>query len=197
MRQFQNIEQLVELPIDYMGMIFYEKSPRFLEKHGAIEIPDTKNIQRVGVFVNATKAYLLEMKDKYQLNIAQLHGDETPDFCNEIAALIPVAKAFRVSEGFDFEQCKAYTTSAEFFIFDTKAKAYGGTGKKFDWSILNHYKGKTPFLLSGGIRLADVPDIQAFSHPQRIGVDVNSGFETEPALKNIKELNEFVKQLNG
>ena len=115
------------------------------------------------------------------------------ELCEKISGLgIEVIKAFGIDESFNFSEIMKYEDVCSLFVFDTKTKAYGGSGKKFNWKKLNEYNGEVPFLLSGGITLNDIDEVIEFDHPKYLGVDLNSGFELEPAIKDIKLLNEFV-----
>ncbi|MEM7037774.1 MAG: tryptophan synthase subunit beta, partial [Bacteroidota bacterium] len=134
---------------------------------------------------------ILEKTELYGLDYVQLHGDESPGFCAAVDGFVPVIKAFRVGEGFDFEALGKYEAACSYFLFDTKGKNYGGNGTKFDWDLLNGYAGSTPFLLSGGIGPEDAEIVRAFEHPRMAGVDLNSGFEMEPGLKDIAKVKEF------
>lgn len=197
MKYPDNIKALNKLSIDFVGMIFYEKSPRYVDNLNPEDICDLfrEGKERVGVFVNADMDYIIQMADKYSLDLIQLHGDESPDFCKEVNKRIPVIKAFSISESSDFEKTKAYEGLCHYFLFDTKTPQYGGSGKKFDWNILNEYKGNTPFILSGGISVDDAETIKKMNHPQFFGIDLNSKFETEPGRKDITLLQQFIKQL--
>ncbi|MEN8137677.1 MAG: phosphoribosylanthranilate isomerase [Bacteroidota bacterium] len=193
MRESQNIEELSELDIDMMGMIFYPKSPRYIEKVPVLS--GELNIDKVGVFVNSNSTEILEKVDEFNLNIVQLHGNEKADCCNDISdSGVVVMKAFGIDEGFDFSVLEEYERSVSMFVFDTKTKDYGGSGKKFNWNKLKEYKGNIPFLLSGGIGPNDIAEVLNFEHPKYAGVDLNSGFEIKPALKNIDLLKEFIKK---
>lgn len=199
MKYPENIEDLNKLPIDYMGMIFYQKSPRYIDYQLWQDVGNihSSNIKRVGVFVNSGIDFIVEMIDKYKLDLIQLHGNESTDFCAELNKFIPIIKAFSISESSDFEQTKAYEGLRGYFLFDTKTPQYGGSGKKFDWAILDAYNGDTPFFLSGGISAEDIKQIEAIKHPRLYGVDLNSKFETEPGLKDIQLLDQFIKQLRN
>ncbi|MFV0417769.1 MAG: phosphoribosylanthranilate isomerase [Dysgonomonas sp.] len=197
MKNPDNIKELGQLPIDYMGMIFYEKSPRFVDRLTESDLQILpKDIKRVGVFVNAGADYIKAKIKEYNLDFIQLHGGESPEFCAELNKIIPVVKAFSVSEIKDLEKTEAYEGTANLFLFDTKTPQYGGSGQKFDWNILNEYKGTRPFLLSGGISADDAESIKAIRHPQFYGIDLNSKFELEAGLKDIQLLQQFIKALN-
>lgn len=202
MREAQNIQDVMSLSPDYLGFIFYEKSKRYVSQFPQVEIP--KNIKKVGVFVNESVQTILNLVEENNLIAVQLHGDESVSFCEElirhselVSGLnnVEVIKAFSVDETFDFEKTKAYSKCCQLFIFDTKGKGYGGTGLKYDWDLLKKYKGETPFLLSGGIGPNDVDSVLEFQHDKCIGVDLNSGFEDAPAVKNKEKLQSFVAGL--
>lgn len=203
MRNIDNIAELCNLSIDYIGMIFYSKSPRYVETIPSIniqllkDITTSANVQRIGVFVNEDIQYVLDKAKEYQLDYAQLHGNENPEYCNEIREEIPVIKAFSISSSNDFINIEQYSDCCEYFLFDTKTESYGGSGKKFDWSILDKYTGITPFFLSGGISLTDVERIKAMTHPLLYGIDVNSRFEKEPGIKDIELLTQFLNKLKS
>ena len=190
MRDKENISGLLALKLDYIGFIFYDKSKRFVADFPQIEIPSS--IKKVGVFVNETIKEIIEKANKHTLDFVQLHGNETPEYCSALSAKkIKIIKAFSVDENFDFSATKLFEKHVSLFLFDTKGNNYGGNGIKFNWELLQNYSGKTPFLLSGGISKNDSEEIKKFKHPSFLGIDINSGFELEPGLKNIKEIKEF------
>lgn len=201
MRDSENIQEIVKLSPDYLGFIFYEKSKRYVSQFPQVEIP--KTIKKVGVFVNEPIKNILDFIVEYDLDAVQLHGDETVEYCKSLFRntidsspnFIQIIKAFSVDETFDFEKTKAYSKCCELFIFDTKGKGYGGTGLKYDWNLLKKYNGKTPFLLSGGIGPNDVDSVLEFKHNKCIGVDLNSGFEDAPGLKNKEKLKRFLNKI--
>lgn len=198
MRDFKNIQQVSSLPIQYIGFIFYEKSPRFVVK--TIKNALTTSIKKVGVFVNADIGDVLDKVENFQLDIIQLHGKETPQYISNLKSAlphIPIWKAFSVDESFDFKTTEAYLNLADIFLFDTKTPQYGGAGVKFDWQILEHYQGNTPFMLAGGITENDVDAILKLKSqiPQLHGLDLNSKFEIEPALKDVEKLKVFLEKI--
>ncbi len=194
MRDSENISGLLNLKPDFIGFIFYDKSKRFVADFPQIDIPSST--KKVGVFVNEKIDKIVEKTLKYKLDIVQLHGNETPEYCEELALQeIKIFKAFSIDENFDFSATKPFEKHVSLFLFDTKGKYYGGNGLKFNWDLLQNYKGKTPFLLSGGITKNDAKEIKKFNHPAFLGVDINSGFELEPALKNTNEIKEFKSAL--
>lgn len=198
MRNMENIESLLALNPDFVGFIFYDQSKRFVKDFP--EIPFPKSIEKIGVFVNASIEELLEKIENYQLDGVQLHGNESSEYCEELlqslalklpGVRVTLIKAFSVDESFEFNLTKPYQLSCDYLLFDTKGKNYGGNGVKFNWGILENYHGETPFLLSGGISKEDVAEINKFKHKAFGGIDINSGFEIEPGLKNINEIKKF------
>jgi phosphoribosylanthranilate isomerase len=191
MRDAQNIRDVEKLGVDWIGMIFWPQSKRFVA-----EVPSylPKHQKRVGVFVDAPLEDIRQHISDYQLNIIQLHGQESPDY---VKALKPhtTIKAFNIAKADDLVQTEQYEGIADYFLFDTKGLMVGGNGQKFDWSVLTTYHGKTPFLLSGGIGLDDAESIGSFHHPCCIGIDLNSRFEISPALKDIDKLRTFLGKI--
>jgi phosphoribosylanthranilate isomerase len=187
------MHQLVTLPVDMLGFIFYPKSPRYaMGKIDPLEIAKLPNhIHRVGVFVNAECEEIHEMAESYFLTAIQLHGSESPELCMELKSEgYTILKAFNISKENDYE---AYAPYCDYFLFDTPSAQHGGTGQKFDWALLENYKGTVPFLLSGGIGPNDAEALMSFSHRQFAGIDINSKFEEEPGVKNIESIKEFIK----
>ncbi len=193
MREAQNIREVESLGIDWIGMIFWPKSKRYVLNRPSY-LP--KGVKKVGVFVNADLQYIRQHIEDFQLDIIQLHGQESPEF---VLALKPfsIIKAFNIADAEDFQLTEKYEGIADFFLFDTKGDKVGGNGKKFNWSVLSQYHGETPFILSGGIGPDDALNIKAFQHPKCLGIDLNSRFETEPGFKDITKLKEFIKQLKA
>lgn len=191
MRDAQNIRDVEKLGVDWIGMIFWPQSKRFVA-----EVPSylPKHQKRVGVFVDAPLEDIRQHISDYQLNIIQLHGQESPDY---VKALKPhtTIKAFNIAKADDLAQTEQYEGIADYFLFDTKGLMVGGNGQKFDWSVLTAYHGKTPFLLSGGIGLDDAESINSFHHPSSIGIDLNSRFEVSPAFKDIDKLKTFLGKI--
>jgi len=195
MKSPENIQALSELPIDMIGLIFYEKSPRCVEIQDADKINALSiKIPKVGVFVNATKGAILEKVERFGLQYVQLHGGESPEFCGEIKKEgISVIKSFQLEEVKDFEICYKYENKCDYFLFDSATPQYGGSGKKFNWDILNEYSGQTPFILSGGIGPEDsIPALHNL-----FAIDLNSKFETSPGIKDIESLRRFIFSLRA
>lgn len=196
MRNTENIREVAALHPDYMGFIFYEKSPRYVGSE--FVLPDDLNstINRVGVFVNHSKPFIKEKVISHQLNYVQLHGDESVTFCEELKTEgIRIIKVFRVDADFDFSGTKQFERVADFFLFDTKGKLYGGNAIPFDWSLLNQYNQAVPFFLSGGIQSDNVRLLKNISTLNIHAIDMNSGVEDQPGLKSINKISEIINQL--
>ena len=191
MRDAVNIRQLEALGIDWMGMIFWPKSKRYVSMP-PVYLP--QHVRKVGVFVDASLDAIRQHVEDYQLDIVQLHGQESPETLKALKPLTLI-KAFNIATPEDLQKTEPYEGLADYFLFDTKGKSVGGNGEKFDWSVLASYQGETPFLLSGGIGPEDAQDIKTFHHPKCIGIDLNSRFETEPGLKDITKLKQFLEAI--
>ncbi len=194
----ENIQQISETKPDFMGFIFYKKSPRYcrssLNKEQLSKLSQATNL--VGVFVDEGTENILQTCSHFCLNHVQLHGKETAEQCKELQiAGLKVIKAFSIEKAFDFEILKKYQNYCDYFLFDTKTKLQGGSGKKFNWDLLNRYSLDTPFFLSGGIGIEDLEEIKKIKHPQLFGLDINSRFETEPGLKNHEKIKTFIKNI--
>ena len=192
MRDKDNIAELLEVQPDFMGFIFHEKSPRNVTEFPVLNFPE--NIKKVGVFVNKPQAFIKEKAMVFPLDYIQLHGSESPEYCTELKNKgFKIVKAFNIHPDFDFERLNSYESICEFFIFDAFGEKAGGNGIVFNWKLLDKYQGKTPFLLSGGINENMVEEIRKISHPQLLGVDINSGFEIKPGLKNTIKVKQFLE----
>lgn len=191
MKYLANIKALAELEPDFMGFIFYPPSQRFIgvefERNDVANLqPD---IQRTAVFVNAHLHEVIEFSNLYGMKTIQLHGQESPEFCGELKAKgFKVIKAFGVEESFDFNTLNAFVEQVDFFLFDTKTSTHGGSGLTFDWRVLQKYNIEKPFLLSGGLGPDNLAEVLKIKHKNFYGVDLNSKFEIEPALKDIEKL---------
>ncbi len=197
MKYSENIQAVAALHPDFMGFIFYPKSPRYAEPlslETLDEMPAT--IKKIGVFVNEDLENILTVVYKYKLNGVQLHGSEMVSMCAQLKEVgLIVIKAFPIAEAINFIPTKRYEGVCDYFLFDTKTDAYGGSGVKFNWGMLEEYRGETPFLLSGGIAAADVEAIRKINHPKFAGIDLNSKFEIRPGEKNVELLSAFLKKL--
>lgn len=196
MRDANNIMQVADVHPDFMGFIFYPPSPRFVGVDFDIPNEFPKDIKRVGVFVNETSSRVAELARKNQLDFLQLHGDESVEYCLELKnAGFGVIKVFRVDVDFDFNQTDIYSEVVNYFLFDTKGKYYGGNALKFDWALLKKYDQKIPFFLSGGIDSKDVNTILELEGMNLVAIDINSGVERSPGLKDIVKLSEVINKI--
>ena len=187
-QQAHEISQLV----DYVGFIFHPGSPRFVSQ----SYPSMK-AKKVGVLVNVPLQELIQTALLEKLDSVQLHGSESPEYCAAMKEQVQVIKSFGVDADFDFDQLKAYEPYVDYFLFDTKTPKHGGSGKQFDWRLLKQYQGATPFILSGGLRPESLPQIQEVNHPKLTGIDLNSGFETQPGIKNLLLLKQFLHDFHN
>lgn len=201
MTQQKQVEDLEKLGVDFAGFIFYAKSPRYVLRHMTTQqIKNFKTINKVGVFVNASPDDVISMVDECRLHMVQLHGDETPKYCEKIADYISVVKAFRIGENDNIAwKIRDYMDVCDMFLFDTAGAGYGGTGKKFDWNLLRDVQVGKPYFLSGGIEPGDVPEIKAFSATIAgkglFALDINSRFETAAGVKDMTKIESFLKEV--
>jgi len=200
--KLDQIRELIALKIDFLGFIFYEKSPRFVLNHLSFEqISDIDHQGKVGVFVNENIERIIEISEKANLNFIQLHGDENEDYISELREKlnpqINIIKVIRIGNQTSGELQKTISHQPQtinYLLFDTDSKAFGGTGQTFDWNILNKIEIPIPYLLSGGISLENVHQLSTINH-QPIALDINSKFEMEPGNKDIEKIREFKKLL--
>lgn len=194
--QLKQLQQLDGLDIDFAGLIFYKDSPRYVGDKIAKE--DLKNsdfdLKKVGVFVNADYDEIMQVVEDYGLDVVQLHGDESPELCEELSEEVEVIKAFKVTDSqvsID-EMVADYDEVCDYYLFDTaSSELEGGTGKQFDWKILSKAKIEKPFFLSGGIGVDDIEKVKKFKHPDYYGVDINSKVEKDPGVKDMALVLQF------
>ena len=200
LRDATNIEAITALNPDMIGHIFYDKSLRFLEN--PIEVSN-KNSRRIGVFVDASIKEIIDHVFDFELNGIQLHGNEDKAFvidliialaANNIHKML-IIKALGIENQHDLAKANEFESFVNYILLDTKTPKHGGSGQKFDWSILKYYNCVTPFILSGGIDIADVEDILKIEHENFAGVDINSKFEIEPGIKDVEKVELFIKKL--
>ena len=188
-----NINQLMKLDLDFMGIIFYRKSSRFFSSR---ILPKSEK-KYVAVFVDESLDVIKEIINKYKFEYVQLHGNEDEKFCKEISNLCNIIKAFRIDDKFDLNEIEKYSKYCKYFLFDTFTESYGGSGKKFNWNLLLNYSHKKDFILSGGINLESINSIKKLKNqlPNLIGVDLNSKFEIKPGLKDVNRVKKFIKSI--
>ncbi|MEO9966638.1 MAG: phosphoribosylanthranilate isomerase [Reichenbachiella sp.] len=194
-RTKSNLEFLSAQEVDFVGFIFYSKSKRNFENGelGITEVADCGK-HTVGVFVNESAETIKQIVAAYQLDYVQMHGDETPGFCESLKLEgIKIIKAFSVIDQLP-QNLGAYEPYVDYFLFDTKGQSYGGNGVQFNWQLLGQYVGETPFFLSGGIGPEDVDKVTQMDHPGLVAIDVNSCFESAPGLKDEDLLRKFIDE---
>lgn len=193
-RTQSNLAFLNSSAVDFIGFIFFDKSGRNFSDGELMQGIDTAK-QKVGVFVNESLERIESLAKAYALDYIQLHGDESPEFCQTLKTKgYKLFKAFALKDRLP-DGLEAYAPHVDYFLFDTKGKAYGGNGAQFDWLVLGQYKLDKPFILSGGIGPEDVKSIQAIRHPQLFAVDINSRFEVAPGEKDEQKLKVFIEEL--
>lgn len=204
MTDLQQMHQLGELGVEFAGMIFYHKSPRFILRYLSGEIVKRAKLKvyKVGVFVNASYDEIMNHVENFGLDMVQLHGDESPRFCEQVSSYIQTIKAFRIAEDDNIQwKIKDYYDSCDMYMFDTMGAGYGGTGKKFDWNMLKDVNIGKPFFLSGGIEPTDAAAVKEFAKEpvakDLFALDVNSRFEESQGVKDMKLVKKFVEEVRG
>ncbi len=201
MTQIEQVDKLADLGVTFAGFIFYPKSPRYVFKHmTTTQIRKENNINKVGVFVNAAVEEVLHMVDECRLHMVQLHGDESPKYCEKIADYVSVVKAFRLSDNDSVQwMIRPFMDVCDMFMFDTMGAGYGGTGKKFDWNMLQGQTIGKPFFLSGGIEPGDEEKLKSFTAEPvakaLFAIDINSKFELAPGIKDMDKVRVFADNL--
>ncbi len=200
MRQAQNIAEIAQLGVDYMGFIFYEKSPRYVGTSAPEWGQKGLNLcQKVGVFVNHSLEFVIEKINLFQLDLVQLHGSESVEFCHNLrlrASQIEIIKVFSIGEDFDFDELNEYKPVVDYFLFDTKGKNLGGNGVTFNWEILRNYDNEIPFFLSGGIDIQHTEEIKQLKGLNIHALDINSKFEVSAGLKEVEKIKKFMELLS-
>lgn len=194
----EQMNELAGLKIDFAGMIFYPGSKRYVGEKLKPFKDDIKelDIKKVGVFVNANQAEVLEAISEYGLYAVQLHGDEDALYCSQLMNKTVVVKAFRITGDSDIDKMTApYANACHFYLFDTATDNYGGSGQHFDWRLLDAAEVGKPFFLSGGISAGDAHDIKKVKHPFLYSIDINSRFEISPGIKDLSLIRTFLDQL--
>ena len=198
--KINQIQELISLNVDFLLFFFYEKSPRFVLNHLSLEeISEINHQGKVGVFVNETVEKISEISEKAKLNFIQLHGDEDEKFILQLRQIlgnnIKIIKVIRIgNQSFDELQktINQQPSTVNYLLFDTDSKAFGGTGKTFDWQILNEIEIPIPYFLSGGISLENIHQLSTINH-QPLALDINSKFETEPGSKDLEKIKNFTQ----
>ena len=202
MKYAENIERVAKLGPDYMGFIFYRGSKRYV---GAQSEPVPEPIKKTGVFVNTPLEEIIETIHDHDLDAVQLHGEESPAYCSSLREVssqqkaVEIIKVFSVGKSLPLKEMEAYLKPCDYFLFDTKGTQRGGTGRRFDWSILEAYRMGRQYFLSGGIGLEHLEDLTGFLSSEAgkycCGIDLNSKFEKAPAVKYDQRLKAFMEEL--
>lgn len=192
-----NIAEVTALQPDYMGFIFYDKSPRYVGMDFE-KPPIPASIKSVGVFVNEKTETILEKISQHKLDFAQLHGTESSEQCQKLKENgVKIIKAFSIDNDFNFESVKPYTDYVSYFLFDTKGKYFGGNATVFDWTLLQKYDQQVPFFLSGGISAENVSAVHKISSKNLHSIDVNSGVEMSPGVKDVSKIKELKRVISS
>ncbi|SKB42906.1 phosphoribosylanthranilate isomerase [Daejeonella lutea] len=207
MREPDNIRELVELQPDYIGFIFYPHSSRFAGKLDLTTIGQIPaHVKKTGVFVDEAMDTMADEVIQYNLDAIQLHGSESPEFCRSFKKFlhnmqtekhVELIKAFGIHEGFDFTALDAYEDFVDYFLFDTSTAGHGGSGQTFDWNILQHYHGTKQYFLSGGLSPDNIDAVRSLKDVRLHGLDLNSKYEHEPALKDIDKIRETFDKIRA
>ncbi|MCE2997359.1 MAG: phosphoribosylanthranilate isomerase [Cyclobacteriaceae bacterium] len=198
MRDTENIRSVAQLPVDFLGFIFYAQSPRFVGDHFAMPTDLPESVRKVGVFVNERTEIILSHVQQYDLDFVQLHGNESVAQCEELFQLnVRVIKAFSVDDKFDFSTTVPFERFVNYFLFDTKGKNFGGNGVTFDWNILRKYQQRVPFFLSGGLNESNVTDLSQLKDLNVFAIDINSGVELEPGKKSVDKIAAVISKINS
>jgi phosphoribosylanthranilate isomerase len=196
MRYMENIQSVSRYHPDFMGFIFYPQSPRYVKEDESLPVIQA-NIKKVGVFVDQSWEEMIDLIDKHKLDGVQFHGHESEEMTARMKQRgLIVIKAFRIDRDFDFSLLSRYEAAVDYFLFDTKGKVPGGTGQTFDWSLLHHYSGSVSFLLSGGLSEQNIQQAVELKHARLAGVDLNSGVEISPGIKDLKKLSRVIQTIN-
>lgn len=180
--------------IGMVGFNFYSHSPRYTN-YKTLKVPSgNQKIASVGVFVGETIEKVKEIVEVLSLNYVQLHSLEDQEYINKCLEFCKVIKAVGIETADDIKKSEEFK-GCSYILFDKKSKEHGGTGKKFDWELIQNYKGQTPFLLAGGIGLDDINALKKINHPMYAGIDINSKFEDSPGIKNVKLIAQFLENL--
>ncbi len=194
----ENTIEIANVSPDFLGFIFYPGSKRYVgnkpKESLFCKIPP--GILKTGVFVNEQPLKIINTMNLYGLDIVQLHGNESPEYCNTLKKKgLVIIKAFEISNSFSFKVLEQYIKACEYFLFDTKTGSQGGSGLKFDWRKINEYNLNKQFLLSGGIGPEDASQVKEINHKYLFAVDINSRFEISPGIKDYKKIKEFIKKI--
>lgn len=189
-----NLREISGLHPDFIGLNFYSKSKRFVKDQ--LDVSGSDNVNYVGVFVNPDIEEIIERGEAFNLKYIQLHGDESPGFCEKVKEKgFKIIKAFRIDSEFDFKSLREYDPYVDIFLFDAKGKDFGGNGVAFNWRLLDNYELTTPFLLAGGLSSDNIQDAISIDHQAFLGLDINSGYELSPGKKDAGKVKELINTI--
>ena len=191
----EDIPQVNATGVDMIGLNFYKPSKRYINPE-SLPGHGFSRFNLSGVFVDEDPDWILETAEKFSLSVIQLHGNESADMINKINSHLKVIKAIPVKNKESLLKASEYP-EADYLLFDTATREYGGSGIRFDWELLQHYSGPTPFILAGGIGPGDITDLKKIDHPAFAGVDINSGFEVSPGKKDLELIKLFVSKMKN
>lgn len=193
-----NMKEVAEGEPDFMGLIYYRGSPRYVGEEAEHDLLENfpHGIKRVGVFLNENISEVLKISKRTTLDLIQLHGNESPAYCSRLSASgFSVIKVFSIENEFNFETLTGYLPVCDFFLFDTKSNKRGGSGRKFNWDKLDEYTFDKPFFLSGGIGPEDAALIKSIRNKGLYAVDINSRFETVAGIKDAELVRKFIEEI--
>lgn len=199
MTMLEQIKELESIGVDFAGLIFYPRSPRYAFKGGlnADKLKKERlSINKIGVFVNEPEEQLLRLVDEWRLDMVQLHGDESPRYCERISNHVNTIKAFRIGKDENIPyKTYPFNDAADMYLFDTLGAQYGGTGEQFNWQLLHDAGIRKPYFMSGGIGMDDAKKVLEFSKKEKnlFSLDVNSKFEVSPGVKDMDLIKQFLK----
>lgn len=193
LKDVANVQRIADMQPDYLGFIFYDKSPRYVGEDFAIKLSNYAG-ETVGVFVNDTRDRILQQLATIDSHTAQLHGHESPDLGLELRdAGVRVIKAIPIGDKLELSEIRKFRHAVDYFLFDTKGKLFGGNAVRFDWTLLHAYDLDVPFFVSGGITVESLDELGQIANPRLHAVDMNSGIELSPGVKN-PELTKMAKE---
>lgn len=195
LKNYENISDVIIAGADHVGFIFHKGSPRYFNDALSFDEMRTIKVKKVGVFVNENAYSVIDKVAHYDLDLVQLHGNESPEYCLELRNYVRTIKSFGIDENFDFSILSSYINKVDYFLFDTATPEHGGSGKNFDHRLLKKYKLNVPFFLSGGISLENTQSIKQLNLKQLVGIDLNSKFEISAGIKEASKIKQFIKQL--
>ena len=191
-----NLKEILALEPDFIGLNFYPDSIRFVNEEVKVESPE--NVKRVGVFVNEGIKRIIDYSHEYHLSYIQLHGEESPEFCEALQLHdLKIIKVFRVNKGFTFNEVEPFVEKSEYFLFDAAGESYGGNGVIFNWEILKDYPFDTPYFLAGGLSPENVDQVFQIEFPKLYALDVNSGYEAAPGIKDVDKVKGLIKKMKA